>query len=92
MESDTILMQEIFKFVRTGSGPNGSIQGHFQATGIRPRYLGDLAANGINVPNSCFDPGGPASTNNEDAVGGVRLYRDRPAQRPGWLVARAAAI
>jgi len=59
MENDTILMQEIFKFVRTGSGPNGSVQGHFQATGIRPRYLADLAANGINVPNSCFDPNGP---------------------------------
>ncbi|MGH6727975.1 MAG: CpaF family protein [Pseudolabrys sp.] len=60
LENDTILMQEIFKFVRTGSGPNGSIQGHFQATGIRPRYLADLVANGINVPNSCFDPNGPA--------------------------------
>ena len=62
MESDIILLQEIFKFVRTGSGPNGAIEGHFQATGIRPRYLTELAATGVTFPNNYFDPGSPAST------------------------------
>jgi pilus assembly protein CpaF len=61
LESDTVLMQEIYKFVRTGSGPNGSVEGHFQATGIRPRYLAELAATGVNFPNSFFDPHGPSS-------------------------------
>src|SRR5450631_3061885 len=61
LESDTVLMQEIFKFVRTGSGPNGSVAGHFQATGIRPRFLAELAATGVNFPNSFFDPHGPSS-------------------------------
>jgi pilus assembly protein CpaF len=61
LEGDTILMQEIYKFVRTGTGPNGSVEGHFQATGVRPRFLADLVANGINIPNSYFDPSGPST-------------------------------
>jgi pilus assembly protein CpaF len=56
MEHDTILMQEIYKFVRTGNGPNDSVEGHFQATGIRPRFLTDLTAKGINIPKSVFYP------------------------------------
>ena len=61
LETDTILLQEIFKFVRTGSGPNGVVEGHFQATGIRPRYLTELAATGVTFPNNFFDPRGPAA-------------------------------
>lgn len=60
-ENDTILMQEIYKFVRTGNGPNGAVEGHFQATGIRPRFLPDITALGINLPDSVFDPRGPSS-------------------------------
>src|ERR1041384_4924985 len=59
LESDIIQMQEIFKFVRTGTGENGAVEGHFQATGIRPRFLGDLTAQGIAVPASYFDPSKP---------------------------------
>jgi pilus assembly protein CpaF len=59
LESDIIQMQEIFKFVRTGTGENGTVEGHFQATGIRPRFLGDLTAQGITVPASHFDPTKP---------------------------------
>jgi pilus assembly protein CpaF len=59
LESDIIQMQEIFKFVRTGTGDNGAVEGHFQATGIRPRFLGELTAQGITVPASHFDPTKP---------------------------------
>ena len=59
LESDTIQMQEIFKYVRSGTAPDGSVQGHFQATGVRPRFLGDLAAMGIKIPGSYFDPSQP---------------------------------
>jgi pilus assembly protein CpaF len=59
LESDIIQMQEIFKFVRTGTGENGAVEGHFQATGIRPRFLGELTAQGITVPASHFDPTKP---------------------------------
>ena len=39
LEGDIIQMQEIFKFVRTGTAPDGTVIGHFQATGVRPRFL-----------------------------------------------------
>jgi len=59
LEGDIIQMQEIFKFVRTGTAPDGAVQGHFQATGVRPRFLGELASMGITVPGSYFDPSKP---------------------------------
>jgi pilus assembly protein CpaF len=59
LEGDIIQMQEIFKFVRTGTGPDNSVIGHFQATGVRPRFLNDLIAMGIKIPGSYFDPSQP---------------------------------
>jgi pilus assembly protein CpaF len=59
LESDIIQMQEIFKFVRTGTAPDGTVQGHFQATGVRPRFLNDLIAMGIKLPGAYFDPSQP---------------------------------
>jgi pilus assembly protein CpaF len=59
MEGDILQMQEIFKFVRTGTLEDGTVQGHFVATGVRPRFLGDLVAKGIKVPPSYFEPGHP---------------------------------
>jgi pilus assembly protein CpaF len=59
LEGDIIQMQEIYKFVRTGTGADGSVEGHFQATGVRPRFLGDLIAKGVNLPGTYFDPSKP---------------------------------
>jgi len=49
LESDILQMQEIYKYVRTGTGDDGSVQGHFQATGVRPRFLADLVARGLDA-------------------------------------------
>ncbi len=59
LEGDIIQMQEIFKFVRTGTAPDGTVQGHFAATGVRPRFLNHLANLGIKMPGSYFDPSNP---------------------------------
>ena len=59
LEGDIIQMQEIFKFVRTGTAPDNSVIGHFQATGVRPRFLTELAAMGIKIPGNYFDPSQP---------------------------------
>lgn len=56
LEGDVIQMQEIYKFVRTGIDEEGNIQGHFEATGIRPRFLDTLNDMGIKFPGSHFDP------------------------------------
>ncbi|HHZ10354.1 MAG TPA: CpaF family protein [Rhizobiales bacterium] len=59
MEGDVIQMQEIFRFVRTGMEADGRILGHFEATGLRPRFLDDLKAMGIEFPGKYFEPGRP---------------------------------
>jgi pilus assembly protein CpaF len=59
LEGDIIQMQEIYKYVRTGTATDGSVQGHFVATGVRPRFLGHLANQGITLPGSYFDPSKP---------------------------------
>lgn len=59
MEGDVIQMQEIFRFVRTGMEADGKILGHYEATGIRPRFLEDLRAMGIEFPGRYFEPGRP---------------------------------
>src|SRR6202158_1072765 len=59
LEGDIIQMQEIYRFVRESTGEDGTVHGHFQATGIRPRFLSDLIAKGIVIPGSYFDPNKP---------------------------------
>ena len=59
LEGDIIQMQEIYKFVRTGTGSDGVVEGHFAATGVRPRFLSHLVNLGITVPGSYFDPSKP---------------------------------
>jgi pilus assembly protein CpaF len=59
LEGDIIQMQEIFKYVRTGTEADGTVQGHFAATGIRPRFLGELANQGVKLPGTYFDPSQP---------------------------------
>src|SRR3954447_8431379 len=59
MEGDIVQMQEIFKYVRTATAEDGTVEGHFVATGVRPRFLSELAARGIKIPGSYFDPSKP---------------------------------
>ena len=56
IEGDVIQMQEIFRYNRTGTTEDGTVQGNFQATGVRPKFLTDLQNRGITVPSSYFDP------------------------------------
>jgi pilus assembly protein CpaF len=59
MEGDIVQMQEIYKYVRTGTAEDGTVIGHFQATGVRPRFLAELTARGIRIPGTYFDPSQP---------------------------------
>lgn len=56
MEGEIITMQEIFAFRQTGVDANGKVSGHFRATGIRPKFADKLRNQGINLPDSMFDP------------------------------------
>jgi pilus assembly protein CpaF len=56
MEGDIISMQEIFRFEQTGIDADGKVQGHFCATGVRPRFSDRLRMFGAAVPEDTFDP------------------------------------
>jgi pilus assembly protein CpaF len=57
MEGDVITMQEIFRFKRTGVDGDGMVQGHFEATGIRPKFLEHLTVRGYELSSELFRPG-----------------------------------
>ena len=56
MEGDIITMQEIFCFDQTGVAPDGTVLGHFRATGIRPKFADRLQARGAPLADYLFDP------------------------------------
>jgi pilus assembly protein CpaF len=56
MEGETITMQEIFRFRMQGRDENNMVIGHFEATGIRPKLLEDLAAHGVSLNSDLFRP------------------------------------
>ena len=56
MEGDIITMQELYAFKQTGIANDGTVQGHFAATGLRPKFGDRLKSFGIVLPDSLFDP------------------------------------
>jgi pilus assembly protein CpaF len=56
MEGDIITMQEIFAFRQTGVGADGAVQGHYCATGVRPKFIDRLRTHGVSLPDTLFDP------------------------------------
>jgi pilus assembly protein CpaF len=56
MEGEIISMQEIFHFEQTGVDKDGKVQGHFSASGVRPRFAERLKMFGVPVPDDTFDP------------------------------------
>jgi pilus assembly protein CpaF len=56
MEGEVITMQEIFRFRQTGIAADGQVEGRFEATGIRPRFVDQFLAHGIKLPPSLFRP------------------------------------
>ncbi|HNX92617.1 MAG TPA: CpaF family protein [Syntrophomonas sp.] len=57
MEGDTIQMQDIFLFEQQGIDANGQLKGRHHATGITPKILNKLEAEGINLATDIFSPG-----------------------------------
>ena len=55
MEQDTITMQDIYLFDRTGISPEGKVNGAFRATGIRPKCAPGLASAGFAMPPEMFE-------------------------------------
>jgi pilus assembly protein CpaF len=56
MEGDVVTMQEIFRFRQTGMSADGQVQGKFEATGIRPRFLDHAISHGVHLSPELFRP------------------------------------
>jgi pilus assembly protein CpaF len=56
MERETITMQEIFFFEKTGVGKDGEILGNYRPTGIRPKFMERLLRSGVHLPPDLFSP------------------------------------
>ena len=59
MEGEVIQMQEIYRFAKDYTDDSGNIHGSFRATGIRPNFLKELKAYGIDLPAGHFDGSRP---------------------------------
>lgn len=56
LEGEVVQMQDIMRFNRLGVDEDGKITGEFRATGIRPRFLQEIATIGLKVDARIFDP------------------------------------
>jgi pilus assembly protein CpaF len=56
MEGEVVTMQDIFRYRQTGVAADGQIQGRFEATGIRPRFLDHVETHGLTLSSELFRP------------------------------------
>jgi pilus assembly protein CpaF len=56
MEGDVVTMQDIFRFRMTGRDADNMVIGHFEATGIRPKFLETLSSHGVELSPELFRP------------------------------------
>jgi len=54
MEQDMIIMQDVFRYKQLGIDQNGRAHGQFEATGVRPSFVGRLESAGIKLPTNLF--------------------------------------
>jgi pilus assembly protein CpaF len=58
MEGEVLQMQEIYRFIKEHTDERG-IHGNYRATGIRPTFLQELTAYGIEIPTAHFETAHP---------------------------------
>src|SRR6056297_2665174 len=54
MEQDTVVLQDIYRYVQQGVDENGKAFGQFECTGVRPGFMKKLEAAGVRLPASAF--------------------------------------
>ena len=62
MEGDTIVLQDLFRYVQSRIDENGKSVGTYVATGLQPSFLEKFQMNGVEIPETLFQ---------EPAEGGV---------------------
>ena len=54
LEQDTVVLQDIYRFIQEGVDEQGKAYGYFEATGVRPSFMNRLEAAGVRLPASAF--------------------------------------
>lgn len=54
MEQDTVVMQDIYRYMQDGIDESGRCIGRFVSTGIRPAFMDRLEIAGVRLPASAF--------------------------------------
>ena len=54
MEGDTIILQDLFRYVQDYIDERGKSVGHFESTGLRPSFMDKFQMNGIDLPANFF--------------------------------------
>ncbi|MBR6014393.1 MAG: CpaF family protein [Selenomonadaceae bacterium] len=54
MEGDTIILQDLFLYVQDRIDNFGRSVGHFESTGLQPKFLDKFKLNGVEIPHSIF--------------------------------------
>jgi pilus assembly protein CpaF len=57
MDGEQIQTQDIFEYVQTGIGQDGTVSGHFRSNGIRSRFYERLVAAGVAPEDILFEQG-----------------------------------
>lgn len=57
MEGDTIVLQDLFKYVQTGIDENGKSVGYYEATGLQPMFMQKFKMNGVELPKGFMQQG-----------------------------------
>ncbi len=54
MEENTIILQDLFRYVQDGIDESGKSVGHYEATGLQPSFLDKFRQNGVEIPLTLF--------------------------------------
>ena len=57
MEGDTIILQDLFRYVQDYIDEAGKSVGHYESLGLAPQFMDKFAMNGIDLPRSFFTAG-----------------------------------
>ena len=57
MEGDTIILQDLFRYVQDRIDERGKSIGHFESMGLMPNFMDKFQMNGIDLPKSFFMSG-----------------------------------
>lgn len=57
MEGDTIVLQDLFRYVQERIDERGKSVGHFESMGLMPNFMDKFQMNGVDLPPSFFTSG-----------------------------------